>query len=79
VLPADFSLAADQGENGSGSITWRGLALPLHALGQAPTRMLVIRHEEKVLGLLVDAVETLLPASLPACPVPSAWPASRSA
>ncbi|MYN47455.1 hypothetical protein GTP23_20635 [Pseudoduganella sp. FT93W] len=62
VLPADFSLAADLGENTGGSITWRGQALPLHALGSAPTRMLVIRHNEKILGLLVDAVETLLPA-----------------
>jgi len=61
-LPADFSLTAGPDESADGSITWRGQRLPLHALGQCPTRMLVICHDNRQLGLLVDAVETLLPA-----------------
>ncbi|MYM37725.1 chemotaxis protein CheW [Duganella qianjiadongensis] len=62
LLPADFSLAAGPDESADGSITWRGQTLPLHALGTRPTRMLVICHDQRMLGLLVDAVETLLPA-----------------
>lgn len=62
ILPADFSLATGPDESAGGSITWRGQTLPLHALGTRPTRMLVICHDKRMLGLLVDAVETLLPA-----------------
>lgn len=62
ILPADFSLAAGPDESAGGSITWRGQNLPLHTLGANPTRMLVICHDQRLLGLLVDAVETLLPA-----------------
>lgn len=62
ILPADFSLATGPDESADGSITWRGQTLPLHAMGANPTRMLVICHEQRLLGLLVDAVETLLPA-----------------
>ncbi|WP_348697625.1 chemotaxis protein CheW [Duganella fentianensis] len=62
VLPADFSSAGATADGSSGSITWRDQTLPLHQLGAAPTRLLVICHGGRMLGLLVDAVETLLPA-----------------
>lgn len=61
-LPPDFSPTAESDEDGSGSISWRDQTLPLHQLGTAPSRLLVISHGGKMLGLLVDAVETLLPA-----------------
>lgn len=61
-LPADFSCAGATADGGSDSIAWRDQTLPLHQLGAAPTRLLVISHGGKMLGLLVDAVETLLPA-----------------
>lgn len=62
ALPADFSPATDAMEGDSVSISWREQSLPLQQLGTAPTRLLVISHGGKMLGLLVDAVETLLPA-----------------
>lgn len=61
-LPAGFSPSAESGEDSSVSMTWRDQSLPLQQLGAAPTRLLVIRYGGKMLGLLVDAVETLLPA-----------------
>lgn len=62
ILPAEISSEIDQPASGGGTITWQGQQLPLHALSAAPTRMLVMRYREQLLGLLVRDVLTLLPA-----------------
>lgn len=62
LLPAEISAEKDLFASGDGTITWQNQELPVHALSAAPTRMLVLRYRDQLLGLLVRDVLTLLPA-----------------
>lgn len=61
-LPEEISAESDQFASGNGTITWQDQELPVHALSAQPTRMLVLRYRDQLLGLLVRDVLTLLPA-----------------